>query len=802
MELILTRQFGSRIAVTCDGQLSHTFELSTLPPTGTNHLPQFLNDPVIYGQAIYRALFLSGTLAQHTLDSTSERILLVATDHNLDAVAWEYAYGPNDFIVLDHPFVRGLPTDQRVDPPVLDSGLHIVGVPSHPLDKQVPPLNIEGEWERLKEIIRELPFAITLERTRPPTLEQVRGLVANQRNRIVHFMGHGGQHEAGAMLSFEQYDGGLDPVSARDFIRCVRDTVFLVTLNACVSAAPEQTPFGNLASALVQQKIPYALGMRFSITDEDALTFSRVFYGDLARGTPVEEAMLQARVALAKSSRRWVLGVPVLYTSLKKPASGFAAITGQSYISEHQPRIEVSVLTRAESTFQGRIDEMKEIGNLLTGDSRPRLVTIHGGGGQGKTALAREVVERFAYAWPGGVWATTLEGLPSREIFVNDLANFLGIATHAVANLSELERQVVDRLSQRRTLIVLDNAETLVEAVKANNEAAVSLARFIREQLPRPPVGLLATSRSFLEWESEIGYELAGLAPSEGARLFLLNASSRADEIDQEQELAWELSQKVEGHPLSLRLLGSAFNVSALSFPKFVKEYEAYLLVAENKYKQADHRQRTLYACIETSTHYLDAELHALLSGLWIFHAPFLPEIADAVFGPEARNFEKEDLYNRQQINVLWQRGLLILPKTADAVFGPEASELKKEYHPIYDQLHVLWQRGLLTCEIEAISGERVLLYQLLPVVRAYIEKYLEQVYQREELLKRFGHACKFYVTLIFSELNSSATWVYIARRAREDFERGVIHVGDSERGYYLLSLESFCSGWVITIRR
>ncbi len=87
------------------------------------------------------------------------------------------------------------------------------------------------------------------------------------------------------------------------------------------------------------------------------------------------------------------------------------------------------------------INELKQLGDLLTGDRRPRLVTIHGSGGQGKTALAREAVERFAYAWPGGVWATTLENLPGREVFVSDLARFLGIATQEIHDTAEIERQ-------------------------------------------------------------------------------------------------------------------------------------------------------------------------------------------------------------------------------------------------------------------------------------------------------------------------------------------------------------------------
>ncbi len=271
---------------------------------------------------------------------------------------------------------------------------------------------------RLKEIISEVPHSISLERTRPSTIEQVRRLVANQRNRVVHFMGHGEQYKTGAILCFEKENGELHPVTAREFVMRVRGSVFLVTLNACVSATPGSTTFSNLAAALVRQKTAYALGMRLSIHDDDARSFSRSFYSELASRVPVEEALFQARLTLANSPRSWVIGVPVLYTALTTPASGFTSVEGASTVNEHQPQIEVISLPRAEGAFQGRTDELKQLGNLLTGDNRPRLVTIHGSGGQGKTALAREAVERFAYAWPGGVWATTLENLPGREVFV------------------------------------------------------------------------------------------------------------------------------------------------------------------------------------------------------------------------------------------------------------------------------------------------------------------------------------------------------------------------------------------------
>jgi tetratricopeptide (TPR) repeat protein len=753
MELILTRQSGTQILVTCESQPSHTFDLLSLLPQEKG-LPQPLDDPIAYGQAVYAALFPPETLARRALANTPDRILLVTTDNDLDAVPWEYAYGPEGFLVLECHFVRGLPADQRAALPILENGLHIVAVPSNPLSQAIEPLNIEGEWLRLKEIIQQVPYAITLERTRPPTIEQVRTLVANQRQRVIHFMGHGGQDERGAFLCFEQDNGELDPVTARQFVLRVRGTVYLITLNACVSATPGPTGFSNLAAALARQKIPYALGMRFSIPDDEARSFSRTFYSDLARGSSVEEALLQARLTLAKSARSWALGVPVLYTSLTQPAAGFASQAWSPLIREHQPPMEVSTLPRAEGTFQGRIDELKALGTALTGDSRPPLITIHGAGGQGKTALAREVVERFGHAWPGGVWATSLENLPSHELFVSDLARFLGIETQTEADPEEVERLVLARLAHRRTLIVLDNAETLIEAVEANNEEARRLAQFLREQVPRPPVSLLATSRSFLGWAGEVGYELTGLAPIEGVKLFKQHAPQRKGGID--QAVVWELSEKVEGHPLSLQLLGSAFNASILHLPAFFKEYEEELLQAENKYKDLDHRQRTLYASIETSVRYLDVDLVRLFSGLWLFHAPFLP-------------------------------------KTAAAIFDPRPEEGRGERSAIYDRLHTLWQHSLLTLETVMLREGTVMFYHVLPTIRSYIEKYLARVIEREQLLARFGEAYAQEVRYLYGELDRGSVTAFIAFQSREDLERGASYVTGVEQGYYLLYW-----GWIL----
>jgi hypothetical protein len=384
------------------------------------------------------------------LEQERERLLLVADDDMLDAVPWEYLHNPDGFVVCDLPFVRGLPPEQRIVPPDILSGLHIVAVASSPLSHALAPLNIQGEWTRLVEIVEDahLQRAVTLERVWPPTIERLRDLVAGEFQRVVHFMGHGGQNEQGeAVLRFERENGACEEITAREFVGRVRGSVFLVTLNACESATPGETVFGNLA-----------------------------------RGVSVEEALRQARLTLAKCERAWAMGVPVLYTALTGLASGYVTEPGEPDVRDAREDALggiLGVLPEVQGSFQGRIDEQMQLGTWLTGDRRPRIMTIHGSGGQGKTALARVAAERFAHAWPGGVWAITLETVPTRAVFVASLARFLGISPQDNAELADLERQVLLRLRRRRTLLVLDNVETVDEAAKARDAEALALAEFI-----------------------------------------------------------------------------------------------------------------------------------------------------------------------------------------------------------------------------------------------------------------------------------------------------------------------------------
>jgi len=759
MELILTRPdaTASQVTVTCDGQTSHTFDLSALPPNAVSGLRRPPADPVAHGSVLHAALFPPGSLAQQALAAKPKRIVFVAPDYVLDGIPWEYTYGPGGYVACACSFVRGLPEEERIVPPDILSGLHIVAVPSSPLSHDLAPLNVQGEWTRLVEIVEDtlLQRAVTLERAWPPTIARLRDLVVGKQQRVVHFMGHGGQNEQGeTVLRFERENGAREEITAHEFVLRMQGSVLLVTLNACESATPGETAFGNLAKALVCEQVPYAVGMRFSVHDDDALAFSREFYRNLARGVSVEESLRQARLTLTKSEQVWAAGNPVLYTSLTHATPGCIVEPGEPDVrdvQEHALRGILGIMPGVQGAFQGRIDEQIHLGNWLTGDRRPRIMTIHGSGGQGKTALARVAAERFAHAWPGGVWAITLESVPTRAIFVTSLARFLGINLHEMAEPADLEQQVLLRLHRQRTLLILDNLEVLDEALKAQDAEALRLTEFIL-QLPSERTSLLCTSRHLLGWSGEQHLELLRLSPDEGAALFQQSAPHRIEEID--LPLARQLSQRVDGHPLGLFLLGKAFNATLLSLKAFLTDHETYLLSAENTFVSVDYRQRTLYANVAYSVKWLSSDLRSLLSKLWPFHAPFLPEIAIAIVDPEHE-----------------ARG--------------------EERSPVADQLHVLWQRGLLTREGSAEQG--LLLYRVPPVIRPYIERILVQASERETLLARYGSAYARLTWSLYRELDRGPVASTLAVLCYDDLERGSHQVTGIEQGTYLLRW-----GWVL----
>src|SRR4029079_18184583 len=102
--------------------------------------------------------------------------------------------------------------------------------------------------------------------------------------------------------------------------------------------------------------------------------------------------------------------------------------------------------------FLGRQRELDEVARMLGGGDA-RLLTLTGPAGAGKTRLALQAAAEASDQYPDGVFWTPLAALRDSKLV-------LEIAAQAL----EARDGLVDRIGDRRLLLMLDNFEHLIDA--------------------------------------------------------------------------------------------------------------------------------------------------------------------------------------------------------------------------------------------------------------------------------------------------------------------------------------------------
>jgi predicted ATPase/class 3 adenylate cyclase len=285
------------------------------------------------------------------------------------------------------------------------------------------------------------------------------------------------------------------------------------------------------------------------------------------------------------------------------------------------------------TSFIGRDDQVREAKQLL---ARSRLLTLTGPGGTGKTRLSLEIAANVLDQFPDGVYFVPLSAIHDPELVPSAIAQALAISTTGQRRPIEA---LIDHLREKRTLLVLDNFEQVLDAApiatqllegSAGLRVMVSSRAVLRvsgeQEFPVPPLALP-------DLKALPG--LAALSQFEAVRLFIERAVAVKPDFQATNENAPAIAgicERVDGLPLAIEL--AAARVKLFSPQALLNRLEKSLSALGSGARDAPARQQTLRGAILWSYDMLDTGDRRLLARFSVFARGGNLEQVEAVCGP------------------------------------------------------------------------------------------------------------------------------------------------------------------------
>jgi len=312
-----------------------------------------------------------------------------------------------------------------------------------------------------------------------------------------------------------------------------------------------------------------------------------------------------------------------------------AAQGGRDLIVEERPSAQLSPHARLHippNALLGREQEEAAVVHLV--QSGARLITLTGPGGVGKTRLAVQLGLTLQNSFADGCAFVDLSALREARLVAATIAQALKLHEASPQSYRDL---LIEKLRQRRLLLVLDNFEQVIEA-----------AQLVTEMLDEcPHLCVIVTSRTPLQLRVEQQFPLSPLEtpPPETAvpqdialfsavELFLARARLIQPSFTLTAENAASIAgicRRLDGLPLAIEL--AAARIRTLPPPALLTRLERGLGALPVGPQDLPVRQRTLSSTIAWSCDLLDAAEQQLFRRLAIFEGGFTLEAAAEVCG-------------------------------------------------------------------------------------------------------------------------------------------------------------------------
>lgn len=296
-------------------------------------------------------------------------------------------------------------------------------------------------------------------------------------------------------------------------------------------------------------------------------------------------------------------------------------------------RQQAGYLPAEVDSFVGRRREMAEVRRLFT---MSPLVTLAGPGGVGKTRLVGRTASGLVRSFRDGLCFVALSSVHDSALLTPTVAEALGLREQSNAITAA---SIVEHLSARRLLLVLDNCEQVLGPVA---ELVDTLLRNC------PELRVLATSREPLGIAGESvlrvppltvpdlaqGVSTQALPRYEAINLFTDRAvTARADFAltDSNSRDVAQICQQLDGVPLAIEL--AAARLRTLSTHELATRLADKFGLLTGGSRVAPPRHQTLRLCIDWSHEQCTDQEQVLWSRLSVFAGSFELDAAESICG-------------------------------------------------------------------------------------------------------------------------------------------------------------------------